>query len=387
MPHVHLLPTRGPSSRRWLSSPWFASRCFASRRCAPVALVSRAPALSAPFTPSALRAGGRGAPLLALGVALLSLLGASGVAAEPLPKVGGYPSQPLLLVSPFPPGGGNDLHMRLISNDLPALTGQPAVADNRGGAGGNIGTRYVAESRADGYTLLLSQVSIMAVNPALYKAPGFDPLKSLVPVTQINAAPLVLVVAANSPIKNIADLRAQAQANPGKLTYATPGNGTLSHLVGVVLDKDGGIALTHVPYRGAGPALIDLMGGQVSLMITSTSSVAGHIQQGKLRAIAVTSPRRIGVYKSVPTLEEQGLKDMNYEDWYGVFAPAGTPPERIAYLNRAITQVLKSPAASQKIIDGGGEVVAGTPEQLAAQLKQDIARWGRVVKLSGAMVD
>jgi tripartite-type tricarboxylate transporter receptor subunit TctC len=323
--------------------------------------------------------------LLAASLGLAMLAGPT--AADPLPKAGGYPSQPLLLVSPFPPGGGNDLHMRLISNDLPALTGQPAVADNRGGAGGNIGTRYVAESKPDGYTLLLSQVSIMAVNPALYKAPGFDPLKSLVPVTQINAAPLALVVAANSPIKSIADLRAQAQASPGKLTYATPGNGTLSHLVGVVLEKDGGIALTHVPYRGAGPALIDLMGGQVSLMITSTSSVAGHIQQGKLRAIAVTSPRRIGVFKGVPTLEEQGLKDMNYEDWYGVFAPAGTPPERIAYLNRAISQILKSPAVSQKIIDAGGEVVAGTPEQLAAQLRQDIPRWGRVVKLSGAMID
>jgi tripartite-type tricarboxylate transporter receptor subunit TctC len=312
---------------------------------------------------------------------------ASMARAQALPKAGDFPSQPIHLVSPFPPGGGNDFHMRLVSTELASLTGQPAVAENKGGAGGNIGARYVAEAKADGYTVLTSQVSIMAVNPTLYKAPGFDPQKSLVPITQINAAPLALVVGADSAIKNIADLRAQAKASPGKLTYATPGNGTLSHLVGVVLEKDGGIDLTHVPYRGAGPALVDLMGGQVSLMITSVSSVAGHIQQGKLRALAVTSPRRIGIFKSVPTLEEQGLKDMTYEDWYGFFAPAGTPPERVAYLNAAITRVLKSPAVSRKITEGGSEVVAGTPDELAAQLRQDIARWSRVVKLSGAAID
>jgi tripartite-type tricarboxylate transporter receptor subunit TctC len=307
--------------------------------------------------------------------------------ASALPQVGDYPSQPIRLVSPFPPGGGNDFHMRLVSNELPALTGQPAVAENKAGAGGNIGTKYSADAKADGYTVLTSQVSIMAVNPTLYKAPGFDPVKSFLPVTQINAAPLAIVVAADSPLKNMADLRAQAKAQTGRMNYATPGNGTLSHLVGVVLEKDGGIDLTHVPYRGAGPALVDLMGGQVALMITSTSSVAGHIAQGKLRALAVTSPRRVGVFAGVPTLEEQGFKGMTFDDWYGFFVPAGTPADRVAYLNRAITTVLKTPSISQKIIDGGSEVVAGTPQQLAAQLRQDIERWSRVVKLSGAALD
>ncbi len=333
----------------------------------------------------------RSPALLARRCALLFAAGLAGLhltaAAEPLAKVGEYPGQAIHLFSPFPPGGGNDFHMRLIANDLAALTGQPVVAENKAGAGGNIGTKYVAEAKADGYTVLVSQVSIMAINPTLYKSPGFEPLKNFVPVTQINAAPLAIVVADNSPIKNIGDLRAQAKANPAKLTFATPGNGTLSHLLGVVLGKDGGIDMTHVPYRGAGPALADLYGGQVSLLITSTSSVAGHIQQGKLRALAVTSPHRIGVFKSVPTLEEQGLKDMTFEDWYGVFVPAGTPPERVAYLNQAITRILKSPAVSQKIVDGGSEVVAGSAEQLAAQLKQDIARWSRVVKLTGVQID
>lgn len=307
--------------------------------------------------------------------------------AQTLPKVGDFPSQPIRFVSPFPPGGGNDFHMRLVTTELAAITGQPAVADNKGGAGGNIGAKSVADSKADGYTLLSSQVSIMAVNPTLYKTPGFDPVKNFVPITQINAAPLAIVVAASSPIKTFADLKTQAHAQPGKMTYATPGNGTLSHLVGVVLEKDAGIDLTHVPYRGAGPALTDLIGKQVGLMITSTSSVAGHIQQGLVRALAVTSPRRVGVFKDVPTLEELGLKNMTYEDWYGIFAPAGTQPERVAYLNKAITQVLKSPTVQKKITEAGGEVVAGTSEELAAQVKQDITRWSRVVKLSGASID
>lgn len=323
------------------------------------------------------------AAAIALGMCALAL----SAAAQPLPKAAGFPDQPIRLVSPFPPGGGNDFHARLVGNELPLLTGQPVVIENKGGAGGNIGTKAVAETKADGYTVLTSQVSIMAINPVLYRSPGFDPFKNFVPVTQINAAPLALVVAATSPLKTMADLRAMAKEQPGRLTYATPGNGTLSHLVGVVLEKDAGIDLTHVPYKGAGPALADLMGGQVALMITSTSSVAGFIQQGKLRALAVTSPRRVGVFKSVPTLEEAGFKDMVYEDWYAFFAPAGTPPERVAYLHQAITRVLRSPAVSQKIVEAGSEVVAGTPEQLAEQLKQDAARWARVVKLSGATLD
>lgn len=326
----------------------------------------------------------RGATLLALAAACAF---ASHASAQTLPKVGDYPDKVIRLISPFPPGGGNDFHTRLISDELRQVTGQSVVVENKGGAGGNIGTRYVAEAKPDGYTILTSQVSIMAVNPTLYKSAGFDPLKNFVPVTQINAAPLAIVVRAESPIKSMADLRDQAKANPGKLTFATPGNGTLSHLVGVVLSKDGGIDMSHIPYRGAGPAIVDLIGGQVTVMITSTSSVGGFIQQGKLRALGVTSPHRLGVFKGVPTLEEQGFKDMSFDDWYGVFAPAGTPPERVAYLNRAITGILKSPEISRKINDAGGEVVAGTPEELAARLEADIARWSRVVKLSGAVID
>lgn len=306
---------------------------------------------------------------------------------EPLPRAGDYPGQPIHVISPFPAGGGNDLHMRLVTNELARVTGQPVVAENRGGAGGNIGTRYVAAARPDGYTLLVAQLSIMAVNPVLYKAPGFDPIADFAAITQINAAPLALVVAAESPLRDMADLRAMARAHRGSVHYASPGNGTLSHLLGVVLEKDADIAMTHVPYRGAAPALVDLMGGQVTLMITSAASAAGAIAQRKLRAIALSSPRRSGVFASVATLAEQGLPGLEFDDWYGFFAPAGTPPQRLAYLNQAIVAILKSSAVAQKIVAAGGQVVAGSAAQLAEQLLHDTARWSRVVQLSGMSVE
>ena len=308
-------------------------------------------------------------------------------AQQPLAPVNGFPTQPLRIVSPFPAGGGNDAVSRVVATRLSQVLGQSAVIDNRGGAGGNIGTRYAAESKADGYTVLTSQVSIMAVNPTLYRSPGFDPVKQFIPVTQINAAPLVIVVSANAPWKTFEELATQAKAQPQKITYATPGNGTLSHLVGVVLDKDSNVSLQHVPYKGAGPAINDLLGGQVDVLITSTSSVAGFIQTGRMRALAVTSPRRLGVFAKVPTLEDLGYRNARFEDWYGFFVPAGTSPERVALLNRAIVQVLQMPDVVKTINEGGSDVVANTPEAFAAQLKQDISRWSQIVKLSGAHVD
>jgi len=317
--------------------------------------------------------------------ALLAVHGAA--SAQPMPQVGGFPNQPIKFVSPFPAGGGNDATTRFVTTRLSDITGQTAVVDNRGGAGGNIGAKAVADAKPDGYTVLTGQVSLMAVNPTLYASPGFDPLKNFVPITQINAAPLVLVVPSNSSLKSFADLAAQTKAPGGRVTYATPGNGTLSHLVGVVLEKDSGIGMTHVPYKGAAPAITDLLGGQVDVLITSTASVSSFIQNGKMRALAVTSPRRIGVFTKVPTLEELGYKNTTFEDWYGFFAPAGTPPERVAYLHDSIVRALKTPEVSKLITEGGSEVVGNTSAAFAAQLKTDIARWSRVVKLSGAKLD
>jgi tripartite-type tricarboxylate transporter receptor subunit TctC len=323
----------------------------------------------------------------AAAAAWLGALALQPASAQPLPPRDGFPSQTIKFISPFPPGGGNDATARQVTTRLPEITGQAAIIDNRGGAGGNIGAKAVADARPDGYTVLTAQVSIMAVNPTLYASAGFDPIKNFVPITQINAAPLALVVEANSPLKSFADLATKAKASPGKVTYATPGNGTLSHLVGVVLQKDKGIDMTHVPYKGAGPALADLLGGQVDVLVTSTASVAGMVQSGKLRVLAVTSPRRIGVFAKVPTLEELGYAGARFEDWYGFFAPAGTPPERVAYLNEAIVRTLHLPSVTKLINDGGSEVVANSPEAFAAQLRQDIDRWSRIVKISGARAD
>ena len=325
------------------------------------------------------------ARMLAASLAALAML--SQATAEPLAARNGYPAQPIRFISPFPPGGGNDASTRWVTTRLTEATGQPSVVENRGGAGGNIGAKAVAEAKPDGYTVLTGQVSLMAVNPALYSAPGFDPLKNFVPITQINAAPLAIVVASASPLKSFADLVARSQGEPGRVTYATPGNGTLSHLVGVVLSKENGVPMTHEPYKGAGPAINDLLGQQVDVLITSTSSVAGMIQAGQVRALAVTSPRRIGVFGKVPTLEELGLRNARFEDWYGFFAPAGTPPERVAFLHDAIVRTLQLPEVTKLVVDGGSEVVANTPEAFAAQLRQDMERWSRVVKLSGAKID
>ncbi len=344
--------------------------------------ITQHPAFLVPVRPV-----GRIRRCLGIAAAFAAATAMSSAPAQPLAPVGGYPSQPLRIVSPFPAGGGNDAVTRIVATRLQQVLGQSAVTDNRGGAGGNIGTRFVAEAKADGYTVLTSQVSVMAVNPTLYSAPGFDPVRQFTPVTQINAAPLAIVVAANAPWHTFADLATQARAQPQKITYATPGNGTLSHLVGVVLEKDNGLALQHVPYKGAGPAITDLLGGQVDVLITSTSSVASFVQGGRMRVLAVTSPRRLGVFAKAPTLEELGYRRARFEDWYGFFVPAGTAPERVALLNRAIVQVLQTPEVTRLINEGGSDVVASTPEAFAAQVKQDIARWSQIVKLSGARGD
>lgn len=316
-----------------------------------------------------------------------AMLCAPAAQAQPLAPSNGFPSQAIRFVSPFPAGGGNDATTRFVTTRLPEVTGQPALADNRGGAGGNIGAKAVADARADGYTLLTAQVSLMAVNPSLYASAGFDPLKNFVPITQINAAPLAIVVPVDSPLKDFGELVRRSKAEPGRLTYASPGNGTLSHLVGVVLEKEAGAQLTHVPYKGAAPAITDLLGRQVDVLVTSTASVAGMIQNGKMRALAVTSPRRVGVFAKVPTLEELGYKNLRFEDWYGLFAPAGTPPDRVAYLREAIVRTLRMPDVTRLIVEGGSEVVGNTPQEFAAQLRQDIDRWSSVVKLSGARID
>jgi tripartite-type tricarboxylate transporter receptor subunit TctC len=307
--------------------------------------------------------------------------------AQVLPKAAGFPDKPLRFISPFPPGGGNDTATRIVTQKLADLTGQSIIVENKGGAGGNLGAELAAKSPADGYTVFTGQVSIMAVNPTLYARPGFDPVKDFIPLTQINAAPLVIVVSTQSTHKTFADLVAAAKARPAGPTYATPGNGTLSHLLGAVLKKEAGVDMTHIPYKGVGTAITDLLGGQVDALITSTSSVAGHIQAGRMRAIAVTSPRRLGVFSEVPILEELGHRGMVFDDWYGFFVPVGTLPERVDYLANALMRAIRSPDVTAKIREAGSEAVGNTPAQFGEVLRADMARWSQAVKIAGLRLD
>ena len=325
--------------------------------------------------------------LRALLAILSAILLAQPLLAQVLPKAGAFPDKPIRFISPFPPGGGNDTATRIVTQRLAELTGQSIVVENKGGAGGNLGAELAAKSTADGYTVFTGQVSIMAVNPTLYARPGFDPLRDFIPLTQINAAPLVIVVATQSPQRTFGDLAGAAKARPGGPTYATPGNGTLSHLLGAVLKKEAGIDMSHIPYKGVGTAITDLLGGQVDALITSTSSVAGHIQSGRMRALAVTSPRRLGVFSSVPMLADLGYPGMVFDDWYGFFAPAGTPPDRLDYLANALARAIRSPEVTAKIREGGSEAVGNTPAQFGEVVRADMARWSQAVKAAGLRLD
>ncbi|QNP50265.1 Bug family tripartite tricarboxylate transporter substrate binding protein [Diaphorobacter aerolatus] len=305
-------------------------------------------------------------------------------ALTPLPD---FPRQSVTLVSPFPPGGGNDGIARLLGNELSKLIGQAVVIENRAGAGGNLGTTAVARAKPDGYTLVLSQNSVMAVNPSLYKNPGFDPLKDFVALSQITSAPLVLVVRAESPHKSLADYLKAAAERPGKVSFATPGNGTLSHLAGATLAQKKGVTLMHVPYRGAGPATNDLLGGSVDMLITSPPSVESLYSSGKVRALAVTHSNAVGAFKNVPSLEQQGVSHVSIEGWYGVFAPAGTPKERVQYLSEAIRKAATAPAVVARINQDGADVVASTPEALDKKLRAEIPHWAALVKSLDLSID
>ena len=298
-----------------------------------------------------------------------------------------YPAKAIRLVVPFPPGGGTDIIAREISTKLTTTLGWTFVVDNKPGAGGNLGVDAVAKSPADGYTLVLGQTSNLAINPTLYGKLPYDPFKDLVPVSMVATAPLVLVVPAGSPFKTVADIVNAAKAKPGEVNFASPGNGTVAHLTGELFQKAAGVKFQHVPYKGSNQALTDLMGGQVQIFMASVPTALPHIKSGKLRAIAVTSAKRVGDLPQVPTVGESGYKGFDASTWFGVLAPTGTPKDIVTRLNVEINKVLKAPDVQKRIDDEGGEAVGSTPEQFAQLMKDDFVRWGKVVKESGAKVD
>ena len=298
-----------------------------------------------------------------------------------------YPSKPIRLVVPFPPGGGTDQMARVVGNKLAETLKWTVIVDNRPGAGGNIGVDLVTKAPPDGYTIVMGQTSNLAVNPTLYAKMPYDPIKDLAPITTVADAPLVLVVATGSKYKTLADVIAAAKAKPGELTFATPGNGTVAHLTGELLQKAAGIKLQHVPYKGSSQALTDLVGGTIEVFMSSVPTALSQIKGGKLRALAVTSAKRSAILPEVPSINEAGYKGFDANTWFGLAAPAGTPANVVARLNTEVNRVLKMPDVREKIRAEGVDVLGSTPEVFGTLVKDDVLKWGKVVRDSGAKVD
>lgn len=295
-----------------------------------------------------------------------------------------WPSKPIRLVVPFPAGGGTDLISREVANKTAGYT---FIIDNKPGSGGNLGVDAAAKSPADGYTLVMGQTSNLAINPTLYAKLPYDPVKDLTPISMVASSPLVIVTGTDSPYKTLADVVKAAKEKPGSINYATSGNGTVAHLAAESFQKVAGIKLTHIPYKGAAQGATDVISGQVQLYVSSIPTLIGHIKSGKMRPIAVTSLKRVDDLAQVPTIAESGYKDFDAVTWFGVLGPANLPKDVVAKLNADINKALKDPELQKKLGDQGADVAGSTPEQFAKLIRDDIARWGKIVKESGAKVD
>jgi tripartite-type tricarboxylate transporter receptor subunit TctC len=294
----------------------------------------------------------------------------------------GWPSRPVRLVVPFPPGGGTDNVARILNTRLSEVWGQQVLIENRGGAGSNIGNEVVARATPDGYTMLFAAFPL-ATNKFIYPTLPYDPVADLAPVSLIGTFPNIVVVPNTSPAKSILEFIAHAKANRGDITYGSPGIGTSPHLNGELFARMTGIEMTHVPYRGAGPAMVDLIPGRLSLMFNTSGASMPHVQAGRLRALAVTSAKRFSAVPELPTVAESGVPGFDVSSWYALFAPARTPPAILRKMNADAVTVMREPAIRQKIEGLGLEVVASTPEELGAFLRAEMAKWEPVIKAAG----
>ncbi len=291
-----------------------------------------------------------------------------------------YPVKPIRLIVPFAAGGGNDNVARLVGKRLGETLGQPVIVDNRPGAGGVVGAELAAKSAPDGYTLFLGGVGSHAINPGLIKNLPYDPVKDFAPVELLAQAPLVLVVHSSVPARDIAELIAYARQNPGKLNFASNGNGSSSQLAAVMFESMAGIDMVHVPYKGLSPALTDLLSGQVQLMFSSVVAILPHIKAGKLRGLAVTGTKRLALLPGLPTIAESGFPGYEASSWYGILAPAGTPRDIVARLNAELSKALEQPEVRSSLLAEGAEPVGGTPEQFAAHIRAEKERLGKVIR-------
>lgn len=298
-----------------------------------------------------------------------------------------YPAKPVRMVVPFPAGGATDIVGRLVAQKLTEAWGQQVVVDNRSGAGGTIGSDVVAKSAPDGYTILVATSSTHAIAPSVYSRLAYDPVRDYAPVTLLVSATILLAVHPSVPAKSVRELIALGKRQPQALSFASSGNGGISHLIGEQFKSMAGIQMLHVPYKGDTPALVDLVSGQVSLMFGTAVSFLPYVKSGRLNALAVTNPKRSPIVPDIPTVAESGLPGFEALQWFGIFTPAGTPKDIVARLNGEIVKILRLPDIRERLSGLGADVVGNTPEQFAAFQKADATKWAKVAKESGARID
>lgn len=298
-----------------------------------------------------------------------------------------YPTKPIRLVVPFPPGGAVDFYARVIQPPLAEILGQAVVIDNKAGASGMLGAGLVAKSAPDGYTLLLGNIASLAINVGIYSKMAYDPQKDFTPVIRTVDVNYVLAVHPSLPAKTVAELIAHAKANPGKLSYGSAGSGSLPHLAAELFKAQTGTDMVHVPYKGGGPMVTDLLGGSIQVVIGDQANLMPHVQAGRLRALAVATSRRSPKAPEIPTIAESGLPGFDATAWQGLVGPANLPPEVTRRLNAAFNQVMAQPAVREKLIGGGLEPVGGTPEQFAGFIGDEIVKWTKIAKDVGAKAD
>ena len=315
---------------------------------------------------------------------ILSLLAAG--ASVPAALAQTYPAKPVRLVVGFTPGGGVDINARLLAPKLTEYFGQQVLVDNRPGAGTNIANEYVAKSAPDGYTLLVNTAAV-AINMSLYRKLPFDTLRDFAPVAVFSMSPNILVVHASVPAKNVKELVALARSRPGQMNFSSAGSGTTQHLSGELFKLKTKTDIVHIPYKGSAPSLTALISGEVDLSFANIPAIYNHVKSGRLRPLASTGPKRAELMPDVPTMKEAGVPGVEVVVWYGVLAPAGTPREIVNTLAAAIGKAARSPDIRQRLLDQGAEPVGNTPEEFGKLLREEVARWAEVVKVSGAKVD
>ena len=313
-------------------------------------------------------------------ITLKLLAGATLALATATAAAQAWPSKPIRLISPFAPGGGTDITARLIAPRLTSALGQQVLVDNRGGAGGMVGVDIAAKAPPDGYTLVIGTIGNIAIAPSLYSKMAYDPIKDLVPITRAANALNVLVVHPSLPAKDVKSFIALAKSKPGALNYGSSGAGAADHLAGELFNMMAGVKMAHIPYKGGAPAMLDLLAGQVQLVFSTVSTAIGAIQSGRIRALGMAGNQRYERMPNLPTISEAGLKGFEVNNWYGLFAPAGTPKDIIARLNAESVKALALPDTKARLLDSGIIAVSSTPEAFAGYIQAETKKWAKVVR-------